>query len=114
MRDIQEEVIPVLYPQDDEILHPTVKEFMATDEFSYYVDDGEGWLRVDECLRRAREAYQSEKIAHESTKIELPMMREQVANLQAKLVTDKRGEGDRQDVSSGNAVGAEEGVIGGT
>lgn len=41
------------------------------------------------------------------------MMREQVVNLQAKLVTDKRGDGDRQDVSSGNAVGAEEGVIGG-
>lgn len=34
-------VIPVLYPQDDEILHPTVREFMATNEFSYYVDDGE-------------------------------------------------------------------------
>ena len=35
------QVIPVLYPRDGEIVHPTVRDFMGTDEFGYYVDDGE-------------------------------------------------------------------------
>ncbi|KAJ8432891.1 LOW QUALITY PROTEIN: hypothetical protein Cgig2_014478 [Carnegiea gigantea] len=96
------QVIPVLYPRDDEIVHPTVQDFMGTDEFGYYVDDGE--LSVDERLRRARDAYRSEKVAHESTKNELQMLRE--------LVTNRKGEEDEQDVSSSTAVGAEEGVGG--
>ncbi|KAJ8419689.1 hypothetical protein Cgig2_003017 [Carnegiea gigantea] len=114
--DIYVQVIPVLYLRDDEIVHPTVhptvRDFMGTDEFGYYVDDGEGWLSVDERLRRARDAYRSEKVAHESTKNELQMLREQVANLEGRLVTNRKGEGDGQDVSSGTAVGAEKGVGG--
>ncbi|KAJ8437549.1 hypothetical protein Cgig2_017902 [Carnegiea gigantea] len=110
--DMYVQVIPVLYPRDDEIVHPTVRDFTGTDKFGYYVDDGEGWLSVDERLRRARDAYRSEKVAHESTKNELQMLREQVANLEGRLVTNRKGEGDGQDVSSGTAVGAEEGVGG--
>ncbi|KAJ8442481.1 hypothetical protein Cgig2_022364 [Carnegiea gigantea] len=113
LRDIEEqEVIPVLYRRDDKIVHPTIQDFMETDEFGYYVDDGEGWLSVDERLRRARDAYRSEKVAHESTKNELQMLREQVANLEGRLVTNRKGEEDGQDVSSGTVVGAEEGVGG--
>ena len=40
------------------------------------------------------------------------MLREQVANLEGRLVTNRKGEGDGQDVSSGTAVGAEEGAGG--
>ena len=39
--DMYVQVIPVLYPRDGEIVHPTVRDFMGTDEFGYYVDDGE-------------------------------------------------------------------------
>lgn len=35
------QVIPVLYPRDEELLHRTVTQFMCTDEFSQYVNDGE-------------------------------------------------------------------------
>jgi len=35
------QVIPVLYPRDDELVHRTVTQFMCTDEFSDYIDDEE-------------------------------------------------------------------------
>ena len=35
------QVIPVLYPRDDELVHRTVTQFMCTDEFSDYIDYGE-------------------------------------------------------------------------
>ncbi|KAJ8426388.1 hypothetical protein Cgig2_000583 [Carnegiea gigantea] len=51
------EVIPMLYPREHEMQHSVVRQFMATDAYGYYVDDGEGWLSVDERLRSASEAY---------------------------------------------------------
>ncbi|KAJ8427742.1 hypothetical protein Cgig2_021069 [Carnegiea gigantea] len=42
LRDIMEdEVISVLYPREHEIVHPVVRQFMATDAYDYYMDDGE-------------------------------------------------------------------------
>ena len=35
------QVIPVLYPRDEELLHATVGQFVSTEEFGHYVDDGE-------------------------------------------------------------------------
>ena len=35
------QIIPVLYPQDEELLHATVAQFVSTEEFGHYVDDGE-------------------------------------------------------------------------
>jgi len=35
------QVIPVLYPRDEELVHATVAQFVATEEFGHYVDDGE-------------------------------------------------------------------------
>jgi len=35
------QIIPVLYLGPNEILHVTVKQFMATDECGHYLDDGE-------------------------------------------------------------------------
>lgn len=66
---------------------------MATYEFSYYVDDGEGWLSVDERLRRARDAYLVEKKAHQTTKNEVELLRERVAPLEWRLIGSVRGQG---------------------
>ena len=35
------QIVPVLYPREMEIEEPIVKDFMATDEFRYYLEDGE-------------------------------------------------------------------------
>jgi len=35
------QIIPVLYPRDEELVHTTVSEFISTEEFGHYVDDGE-------------------------------------------------------------------------
>jgi len=35
------QVIPVLYPSEHEMQHSVVGQFMATDAYGYYVDDGE-------------------------------------------------------------------------
>jgi len=34
-------VVPMLYPRDEELVHQTVTQFMLTDAFSEYIDDGE-------------------------------------------------------------------------
>jgi len=34
------QVVPVLYPRGDELVHRTVRQFMCIEEF-HYVDDGE-------------------------------------------------------------------------
>ncbi|KAJ8420203.1 hypothetical protein Cgig2_032817 [Carnegiea gigantea] len=36
----EEEVIPIMYPRDAELVHPPISQLMAIDEFDYYVDDG--------------------------------------------------------------------------
>jgi len=39
------QIVPVLHPREEEIEESIVKEFMQTDEFRYYVEDGEVmWL----------------------------------------------------------------------
>jgi len=35
------QVILVLYPRDEELLHATVAQFVSTEEFGHYIDDGE-------------------------------------------------------------------------
>ncbi|KAJ8419627.1 hypothetical protein Cgig2_000568 [Carnegiea gigantea] len=85
----EEEVIPIMYPRDTKLVHPTVTQFMVTDEFGHYVDDGEGWLSVDERLRRAKDAY---------------FLREQVGKLERRLGTTHNREGG--EVGSGAEVGA--------
>ncbi|KAJ8436139.1 hypothetical protein Cgig2_033634 [Carnegiea gigantea] len=55
-------VIPVLYQHDTKLVYSTVTQFIATDEFSCYEDDG--WLSVDKLLRSARDVYLMEKKAH--------------------------------------------------
>jgi len=35
------QIVPVLYPREMEMEEPIVKDFMETDEFRYYVEDGE-------------------------------------------------------------------------
>jgi len=37
--DVQ--VMPVLFPRDEDLMHATVSQFMSTDEFGHYIDDGE-------------------------------------------------------------------------
>ncbi|KAJ8434758.1 hypothetical protein Cgig2_019683 [Carnegiea gigantea] len=84
VKDIKEkEVIHILYPQDAELVHASMSQFMETAEFGYYVDDG--WLSVDERLRRARDAYLVGKKAHKSTKNEVEMLREQLAALERQI-----------------------------
>ncbi|KAJ8421573.1 hypothetical protein Cgig2_028557 [Carnegiea gigantea] len=65
VKDItEEEVIPILCPRDVELVDRTVSQFMATDEFGYYIDDGEGWLSVDERLRMGLCLYVMEDCTH--------------------------------------------------
>ncbi|KAJ8419611.1 hypothetical protein Cgig2_015005 [Carnegiea gigantea] len=94
------QVIPILYPQDTELLNTIVTQFMATEEFGYYVDDLEGWLSVDERLRCARDAYLLEKKANESTRNEVQMLREQVAQLEGKLKTTSNSKGGELESSA--------------
>jgi len=35
------QIIPVLYPREEELLHSTVAQFISTEEFGHYVEDGE-------------------------------------------------------------------------
>jgi len=35
------QVVPVLYPRADELVHRSVTQFMCTEEFRHYLDDGE-------------------------------------------------------------------------
>ena len=35
------QVVPVLYPREHELVHRSVTQFMGTEEFNHYVDDGE-------------------------------------------------------------------------
>ncbi|KAJ8437854.1 hypothetical protein Cgig2_002988 [Carnegiea gigantea] len=55
------EVIPVLRPWEEEMLEPTVRAFMKTDEFQDYILDGEGVLSYEERLERAREELRAKK-----------------------------------------------------
>jgi len=47
------QVVPVLYPRDDELVHRSVTQFMCTEEFRHYIDDGE----VCESVCKAVEVY---------------------------------------------------------
>ncbi|KAJ8425651.1 LOW QUALITY PROTEIN: hypothetical protein Cgig2_011318 [Carnegiea gigantea] len=58
------EVIPVLCPQQEEMVVPTVRAFMKTDGFRDYILDGEGVLSYEEQLERAREELRAEKGKH--------------------------------------------------
>ncbi|KAJ8434762.1 hypothetical protein Cgig2_019687 [Carnegiea gigantea] len=68
-----EKMIPMLRPQEEEILEPTVRAFMKTDGFRDYILDGEivGWssiqgvLSYEEHLEQAREKLRAEKGKHE-------------------------------------------------
>ena len=46
----------MLYPHENEILHPIVRQFMATDPYDYYVDDGEVCQFMC-CMCQMRRAY---------------------------------------------------------
>ena len=35
------QIIPVLYPREEELLHSIAAQFISTEEFGHYVDDGE-------------------------------------------------------------------------
>jgi len=35
------QIIPVLYPRDEELVHATVSQVISTEEFGHYVDDSE-------------------------------------------------------------------------
>jgi len=35
------QIVPVLYPLQEELGEPNVKEFVDTDEFRHYLEDGE-------------------------------------------------------------------------
>ncbi|KAJ8441115.1 hypothetical protein Cgig2_006944 [Carnegiea gigantea] len=83
-------VISVLYPREHEMQHSVVQQFMATDAYGYYVDDGEGWLSGDEPLRRAREAYTS--------KIEMQQLEEQLMELKSRLTTYEKKEAQDEEV----------------
>lgn len=99
LRDIKEgEVIPVLYPREREMQHSVVWQFMAIDAYGYYVHDGEGWLSVDERLRRTREAYTLERTAHEKTKIEMQKLEEQLIELKLRLRTYEKKEAQDEEV----------------
>ncbi|KAJ8431549.1 hypothetical protein Cgig2_029578 [Carnegiea gigantea] len=83
----------------DELLRDIKEdEFMATDPYGYYVDDGEGWLSVDERLRCAREAYTLEKTAHEKIKIDMQKLEEQLMELKSRLITNRKKEAQDEEV----------------
>ncbi|KAJ8424183.1 LOW QUALITY PROTEIN: hypothetical protein Cgig2_028308 [Carnegiea gigantea] len=54
-----------------QVQETAVRAYMDTDEYRFYVEDGEGVLSFDERLRRAREAYAKEKEANRRIRAEI-------------------------------------------
>ncbi|KAJ8439030.1 hypothetical protein Cgig2_028476 [Carnegiea gigantea] len=54
---------------------------MDTDEYRFYVEDGEGVLSFNERLRRARKAYALEKEANRRIRVEFALMKDRLLQL---------------------------------
>lgn len=57
----------------------------------------QGWLSVDERLRRAREEYTLERTVHEKTKIEMQRLEEQLMELKSRLRTYEKEEAEDEE-----------------
>ena len=102
------QIVPVLYPQEEELKEPILRDFMETDEFRYYVEDSKvctcecapwmkrlcavlmlpflfpdnkGILGFDERLHRVRETLQKEKDVHTVTHAQLEQYKVELACL---------------------------------
>ncbi|KAJ8420167.1 hypothetical protein Cgig2_000257 [Carnegiea gigantea] len=77
-----------------QVQETAVRAYMDTDEYRFYVEDGEGVLSFDERLRRAREAYAKEKEANRRIRAEFAVMKDRVRELEERLQEFGAGHGD--------------------
>ncbi|KAJ8446292.1 hypothetical protein Cgig2_005823 [Carnegiea gigantea] len=68
---------------------------MDTDEYRFYVEEGEGVLSFDERLRRAREACALEKEANRRIRAEFALMKDRLLQLKERLQEFGAGNGDK-------------------
>ncbi|KAJ8419895.1 hypothetical protein Cgig2_005534 [Carnegiea gigantea] len=78
----EDDIIPVLHLQAEEIDEPIVRDFIDTEDFRYYVEDEEAVLSFEEQLTRIWDTLRKEKEAHKSTRAELELWKARVAALQ--------------------------------
>ncbi|KAJ8440040.1 hypothetical protein Cgig2_020528 [Carnegiea gigantea] len=69
-----------------ELQETAVRAYMDTDEYRFYVEDGEGVLSFDERHRRAREAYAKEKEANRRIRAKLAVMKDRLLELEERLL----------------------------
>ncbi|KAJ8420360.1 LOW QUALITY PROTEIN: hypothetical protein Cgig2_023216 [Carnegiea gigantea] len=77
--------------EESELQETVVRAYMETDEYRFYVEDGEGVLSFDEQLRQVREAYALEKQANMRMSAELALMKDR---LEERLREFGAGNGD--------------------
>ncbi|KAJ8442694.1 hypothetical protein Cgig2_001787 [Carnegiea gigantea] len=77
-----------------ELQETAVRAYMDTDEYRFYVEDGEGVLSFDEQLRRSREAYAKEKEANRRIRAEFAVMKDRLLELEERLQEFGAGHGD--------------------
>ncbi|KAJ8425455.1 LOW QUALITY PROTEIN: hypothetical protein Cgig2_018853 [Carnegiea gigantea] len=87
----ESEVKPILEARGPELQETVVRAYMETDEYRFYVEDGEGVLSFDEQLRQVREAYALEKQANMRMSAELALMKDR---LEERLREFGAGNGD--------------------
>ncbi|KAJ8438435.1 hypothetical protein Cgig2_004545 [Carnegiea gigantea] len=80
--------------QESELQETAVRAYMDTDEYRFYVEDGEGVLSFDELLRRAREAYAKKKEANRRIRAEFVVMKDRLLELEGRLQEFGAGHGD--------------------
>ncbi|KAJ8452972.1 hypothetical protein Cgig2_014735 [Carnegiea gigantea] len=97
----ESEVKPILEARGPELQETVVRAYMETDEYRFYVEDGEGVLSFDERLRRVREAYALEKQANMRMSAELALMKDRVRQLEERLREFGAGNGDGAEGAEG-------------
>ncbi|KAJ8435109.1 hypothetical protein Cgig2_001984 [Carnegiea gigantea] len=77
-----------------ELQETIIRAYIGTDEYRFYVEDGEGVLSFDERLRCAMEAYALEKEANRRIHAEFALMKDRLLQLEERLQEFGVGNGD--------------------
>ncbi|KAJ8425564.1 hypothetical protein Cgig2_012307 [Carnegiea gigantea] len=77
-----------------ELRETVIRAYMDTDEYHFYVEDGEDVLSFDEWLRHVREAYALEKEANRRIRTELALTKDRLLPLEEGLQEFGAGNGD--------------------